>query len=439
MDLKALNRRTERALKTAATDEDAKAAILGFVEGFHDGHLRAAAPLEASAGSAAALPKPDYASLSPAEGAAALGYAPISGVAFSLPFEALAGCRLESDGLARTFRASISASPGGMRYGLVRIPRFREQDGPPQECLREWSDQLKSGHGIDVTALRSKVSQTWFRTLADQLRRFKEEGVAAVLVDLGGNGGGNDSGDWAARLFTPREVHSAPLLLSAAPAAKAYFDEQLGGLRKALREQPQASAETRARIELAIGAFERRKIQAELRSWDLSWVWQERRPWNPTGSGRLVEAGFASGQFDYLPLSTPGDREALTSAYWAATVDSFRGAWDGPVYVLTDGRTASAAEMFAAVMRDNRIGKIVGTATLGAGAGFMLDEPPIELPHSHLRFQMPNCVRLRSDGSNEVSGIQPDLPVLPRQGENSRGRAARVLEAMDADLQRPKP
>lgn len=439
LDLKSLNRRAERALKTAATDEDAKAALLGFIDGFHDGHLRAVAPLEPSAGPAEAPPTPDYANLSPAEGAAALGYAPASSIAYSLPFEALAGCRLESDGVSRVFRASIGASSGGTRFGLVRIPRFREQDGPPQECLREWSEQLKAGRGVDVAALRGKVSQAWFRTLAEQLRRFKEEGVAALLVDVGGNGGGNDSGDWAARLFTPRDVHSAPLLLLASPAAKGYFDEQLGDLRKALREQPQASAEARARVESAIAAFERRKAQVESVSWDLSWVWRERKPWNPTGSGRLVEAGFASGQFDHLPISAPEDREALASAYWAAAVDAFRGAWDGPVYVLTDGRTASAAEMFTAVMRDNRVAKIIGTPTLGAGAGFMLEEPPVELPHSRLRFQMPNCVRLRSDGSNEVAGIRPDLPVLPRQGENSRARAARVLDVMDADLRGLKP
>jgi C-terminal processing protease CtpA/Prc len=166
----------------------------------------------------------------------------------------------------------------------------------------------------------------------------------------------------------------------------------------------------------------------------MSWVWREQRPWNPAGCSRLVEAGFFSGQVDYLPAGALGDGQLASKLYWAASVDPFRGSWSGPVYVLTDGKTASSAEMFSAVLRDNGIAKIVGGPTAGDGGGFMYHEAPIELPHSHFRFQMPNCIRLRADGSNEVAGIQPDLPVLPVQGESPRARAARLLEAIDDDL-----
>ena len=90
--------------------------------------------------------------------------------------------------------------------------------------------------------------------------------------------------------------------------------------------------------------------------------------------------------------------------------------------------------MFVAVMRNNRIARTVGATTGGSGCGFMIDAKPVVLPHSGLRFRVPNCVRLRADGSNEVAGIAPDLPVLPMEGENKRAWAARILRTVESDL-----
>jgi C-terminal processing protease CtpA/Prc len=102
--------------------------------------------------------------------------------------------------------------------------------------------------------------------------------------------------------------------------------------------------------------------------------------------------------------------------------------------VVTDGQTASSAEMFAALMHDSGVARIVGQNTAGDGCGSMTDTPPVELPHSHLRVRVPNCVRLRVDGSNEVAGIKPDLPIVPIEGEPDRARAYRLLESVAADL-----
>jgi hypothetical protein len=46
---------------------------------------------------------------------------------------------------------------------------------------------------------------------------------------------------------------------------------------------------------------------------------------------------------------------------------------------------------------------------------------------------MPNCVRLRADGSSEVAGIAPDLPIAALEGESARARAARLLSSIVAD------
>lgn len=436
VDLPALDRRTRRLLAQAGSDEDAAAALLAFVARFHDGHLEAQPVLEpAPAEKPAAPPKPALDALGAADGCAALGYAPVRAIAYSLPFDALAGSAQESDGATRVFRAGTLALPAGGRLGLIRIPRFRPQDAPAAGCIAEWEAWRRSGKPIEAEALRTRIQDAWLETLAAQLRHFHEEGVAAVLVDLGGNTGGNDSGDWSARLFTPRPVHAPRMLLAADTSALPYFDEELKGLREAL-DKPGLDEGARAILAKGLAGFEARKARLPARGCDMAWVWRERRPWNPAGCSRLIEGGSASGVLDYLAPGAVSDPAAAASVFWGARVDALRGAWDGPVYLLLDGKTASSAELFSAELRDNGVARIVGVPSEGDGCGFIDSDGALELPHSHLRLRVPNCVRLRADGSDEVAGIRPDLPVLPREGEDGRGRAVRVVEAIAGDLER---
>jgi hypothetical protein len=72
------------------------------------------------------------------------------------------------------------------------------------------------------------------------------------------------------------------------------------------------------------------------------------------------------------------------------------------------------------------------------GCGFMTSSEPLRLPNLGLAIRMPNCVRLRADGSDEVAGIRPDVPVLARDGESARARAGRLLRALSADVTRPR-
>ena len=109
----------------------------------------------------------------------------------------------------------------------------------------------------------------------------------------------------------------------------------------------------------------------------------------------------------------------------------------GPLFVLTDNRTYSAAEMFAAVLQNNGAAKIIGARTGGDGCGFMNDPAPVSLAHAGLRFRVPNCVRMRADGTDEVAGVIPDLPVLPTAGESTRAQALRVIDTVRGSLETP--
>lgn len=436
IDIPALDRRTRRALASAEDDADAKAALLGFVGGFH-GHFSQLPSLQPATAAAAKEPaQPAFDKLGAATGCAALGYGATHGVPFSLPFETLPGFALESDGVTRAFRAGVVASANGTPIGIVRIRHFRQHEDPAP-CLQHWTDRAASQKGFDADAFQDRIDVEWYAALAAQLHRFRTQGVAAVIVDLGGNTGGNDSGDAAARLFSPRPIHSARVMINVA-SAPAYFDAALDDLRKAQRGYAKTGSVVPSALMQTIADFERRKAGVVAAHCDMSWVWRERHPWNRAGCNDWVEAGFASGAIDYLPAGALKDAKLAQMLYWPAVVDPYLGSWSGPVYVLTNGRTYSSAEMFTAVLHDNGIARTVGTATGGDGCGFMQDEDPIVLPHSHLRFRMPDCVRLRADGTDEVAGIEPDLPLLPMQGESDCARAARALEAIAADLRKGK-
>ena len=429
VDLPALDRYTTAALAIAGNDDQASVVLADFVRSFHDDHFSALPPV--APGSAGPTPpKVSLAGLDATAGCAALGYSPDTRVSFSAPFESLPGFHLDADGVSSAFRAGEMQIAGGRRVGLVRIRYFRQNQSPAL-CVAAWNALRAPDKEIDAEALAHAVERKWYAELAARLKRFREDGVDAILVDVGQNNGGNDSGDFAARLFTSRPVHSSRLLVSASADAVGYLDEELGEMKAAQAMEPSQPVAILLRENRA--TFERAKKLVD-GDCAMDWVWKARRSWNADACRRLVAAGSAGGPLDYLAPVSAADRESARRLHWPLSVQEEWGAWNGPVYLLTDAKTYSAAEMFTAVMRDNHIARTIGDTTGRAGCGFMAAAKPFVLPHSRLRFRIPDCVRLRADGSDEVAGIAPDLPLLPAEGEDRRAWAARILVAVDADL-----
>lgn len=361
---------------------------------------------------------------------AALGYAPVRSVAFSLPFESLPGMTLDADGISRAFRSGTMKTQDGTLLGFVRIARFRPQDASPSLCTARWPRTKP----LNPATLFEEVQRAWLQTLADEMRKLRAAGAQALVVDIGGNTGGNDSGDWAVRLLTDKPVRSARLYVVSHDHAKAYFDEELGELAKL---HPQAPGARRA-VGEASAYFALAKAALPGRRCDMQWVWAEQRPWNPAGCSNLTEAGFASGHSDYLPSGAFGDANVAAAIYWPAIADAMRGAWQGPAYIVTDGRTGSAAEQFTALAQDAGLAKVVGTHTMGDGCGFMAASAAYAMAHAGLKVAIPNCVRLRANGTDEVAGIKADIEIAPLDGESDRGRAARAIHAIVQDLRRAK-
>jgi C-terminal processing protease CtpA/Prc len=106
------------------------------------------------------------------------------------------------------------------------------------------------------------------------------------------------------------------------------------------------------------------------------------------------------------------------------------GVWRGPLIVVVDGDTWSAAEQFAAVLQDSHAAVIVGAPTGGAGCGHTDGGTPTTLAHSRGVLKLPDCARLRGDGDNEAAGVQPDLLVGHRRNDGVDRQARFLVEKL---------
>jgi hypothetical protein len=52
------------------------------------------------------------------------------------------------------------------------------------------------------------------------------------------------------------------------------------------------------------------------------------------------------------------------------------------------------------------------------------------LSHSRARVMIPDCARLRADGTNELDGIQPDILIGFRRADTPRQRGERLAKAL---------
>jgi C-terminal processing protease CtpA/Prc len=92
-----------------------------------------------------------------------------------------------------------------------------------------------------------------------------------------------------------------------------------------------------------------------------------------------------------------------------------------------DENTASAAECFAAMFADSGAASVLGSLTRGAGFGYTKRGIRTILKNSGAEVKIPDGVRFRCDGKNEVEGITPGLLVPWHANDSACQRAARVL------------
>ena len=134
----------------------------------------------------------------------------------------------------------------------------------------------------------------------------------------------------------------------------------------------------------------------------------------------LLPAGLSLGQFTDRAGQVrlePFTRASLYSS--AETLERFQ----GPVVILTNARTASAAEVFAAAMRERRRALVVGEQTCGCVLGIRRRHV---LPDGGVLDISEMDYRTAAGSRLEGTGLRPDMEVAPTL-EDLRRRRDRAL------------
>ncbi len=444
LDLAELDRRTTKAIETAGSPRGARGAIGDFVEAFEDGHLRIESGPPAAVAWAIerfrgeedededeeAGPVAFPAGASGGDVCAWFGYGERDH-GFRWDAAALPGWTpLADDG---AFPAGTFRLPDDSRAGILRIGHFGE-DGYADACAAAWEAEAGRRSGpcdeACLGAFRRRASDALAGRVAERVRALEAAGARALVVDVTGNGGGSEWVEAVARVLSARPLGSTRVTFVRHTHWEATLEGDRSAVAAALTETDLPDA-TRARLEEALD-----RLDAALA--------QVRGPCDRSGLWRGESSGCR--QTVTVPLYTTGPFERASAADLAG-VDAPgdlhaplgrehpTGVWRGPLVVLTDGGSASATEEFAALLADNGAATVVGERTHGSGCGYTRGGIPATLPNSGLVVRMPDCARLRADGSNQIAGVAPHVPI-EWSGLDDAARSRALVEAVAAAAER---
>ena len=120
------------------------------------------------------------------------------------------------------------------------------------------------------------------------------------------------------------------------------------------------------------------------------------------GGGSLTEANTLTGLF--IPMGTTVQVKTAQGRVHKLQDRDNKVAWDGPLAVLVDRRSASASEIFAGAIQDYGRGVILGNRTFGKGTVQQLQS----LSHGTLKITQSKFYRV-SGQSTQHKGVIPDI------------------------------
>jgi hypothetical protein len=416
LDLAAIRKTAESRIAAAKNDAEAKEAIDWFVRQFGDGH----AWVNWNASTSNASAEEDRRPL-----CERLGYSRRE--PGGLDFSQLPGYTPVRDDDALYFPGGILRLADRKRLGILRIHLFMET-AHPELCTQAIAALKLSGDAKCEGDCGYRVSMAAANLLTAALERRIEAlhraGATALVVDITGNGGGSDWVEPAARVLTPVPLRAPRLAFIRHPHWSSQLRQQLADIEGDLQKSPSPELEKAAQtVRAAIAEAER--------PCDRSSLWDSKKP-----DCSLVPSTPPLHSTGVLAYAKPGAfPESLVSRgtlFYASQYTYREGVNRLPLFVLTDGGTASASELFAAMLRDNDAARLVGTSTLGSGCGHTNGGIHATLKNSGAELKLPDCVRLRTDGTNEVLGIVPDVLVAWRSRDSAFQRAVKAARALDS-------
>ncbi len=427
LDPVAVHGEARRAILAATRDEEAARALHGFVDAFGDGHFLLRPEGVGQGGPDGGGPAGPGPETPAAEACSRLGYEEHDH-SFRLDF---------GDGL-RPVTPSEDPVPagwlgtGGARVGIIRIDefganRFGEYCPQTWEAYRRQLDGACDDWPCEY-GFRLAIVDRLLDEIAGRITALEEHGITALVVDITGNGGGSDWIHPTAGMLTETPLAGNGRSVVRHPHWRGIFGEMAADVDRDLArndlslEQRRLLEEVRARLEAGM-------VEAA-EACDLSSVWEEgpgELPCTLLVRDKLFTTGLLAAP---PPIDTEG-LSARSSLYKALDYGQRAIAWRGPLAVLTDHDTASASELFAALLRDNDAATLIGERTHGTGCGYSNGGIQTVLEHSRLEVWLPDCVRHRRGGGSERAGITADLPIEWIRGQTAREKGARFLAQIE--------
>jgi len=250
-------------------------------------------------------------------------------------------------------------------------------------------------------------------------------GIDALAIDVTGNGGGSEWAVDVARLFTRKHLASPPTSFVKHPHWEKQIENHVSALQRDLAIEG-LSEELSASLSSALDEHEL-LLTSITRGCDSGSLWDssdaqvtcERLAEDP--HGMLMETDFETDSVQEL--------QSRRILFPTIRHPDFVGLYDGPLFILIDGASASATEQFATLLQYNKVATVVGERSYGAGCGYTNGGIKVYLPNTHLRVWMSDCMRKRADGENELAGIEPDLAGWPK-GTKGKAKAQHLMESL---------
>lgn len=414
MDLPRLREQTERKLRAATNEEDARRIFGQFLDSFGDGHLEIRWP----------KPQPDPTpSVQGKDLCDILGYH--SRMSPGLDFSSLSGFRALDNEDSKLFPAGLLRLNGGKSIGILRIGLFSETAYP--EACRKVVRQLglsNETHCDDDCGNKVELATANLLTAAvvRQADTLRKAGASAVAVDITHNGGGSNWMEAPPRALSSVPLHDPRFAFIRHPHWTDELQDRLRDVQSDLDRRPSPT------LQQAAATLQKAISESKVRC-DRGDVWR-------TGKlpcALLVEdLLYTSGVLDYARPGTLDALESKTTLFHPSRYAYQERANQGPLYVIVDRNTWSAAEYFAVLLQDNHAATIVGELTGGAGCGYTNGGIPTKLNNSGAQVKMPDCARFRVDGSNEVNGITPDVMVPWADRDAPYQRVKKLQSALEA-------
>jgi hypothetical protein len=420
VDLKRLSDEAETNLKKAQTKAEAQKIFGDFLAAFADAHLGVDwVPNNPTA----VKPEP-----APANFCAGLGYRrnpfPKPGIAFS----ALKNFRPLTGESSKYLPAGVLTLGGGQKVGVIRIVLFMESRFPGL-CEKAAAEmKLAEDAKCDdkcADRIGQRVSTLLTETLAAQVEELKGEKIDALVIDITANGGGTNWYEPAARTLTPKPLRSPASGFLRHP----HWTRQLKDELTDVEAEIQKTTAPKLKALLTKTAEDLRSEIAETQKpCDRAGVWENLR----------LDCSLVVKELPpVVGYARPGeiaDPEISRLLFGASSYVYKEGVYAGKLFVLIDQKTASSAEAFTSLLRDNGAATVLGQPSMGAGCGYTNGGIETVLKNSGARVRMPDCVRFRADGSNEVAGITPDILIPWRANDTPFQKTRRTLEALEKTL-----